>query len=214
MTIGEIRQFVEFISNKTQSGTVKTSQFNLATQQAQFEFFNKQYRVYQTTKEVTDALRVWLKSTPIAVNRIGQASYPSDYMRMSALYKVFYNNNESTLVEVVETNDDEIGGVLMSQIVNPTAKYPRVVYYDSYMQVYPKKQGTLQFNYFRQPTRPIWNYTVVNGRQVYDPATSIDLEVLPEFHTEICSMICSYIGINLREGQLIQYSEMLKTQRA
>jgi len=213
MNIDEIRQSVNFIANKTQSGVVKTSQFNLAASMAQLEFFNKNYKEFQMTKQVTDALRVWLKSIPLLVNTSsGRTSFPEDFMRMSAVYRIFYNDNESSLVEVNEVNDDEIGSVLMSQIITPTLRYPKFCQYDTYMQFYPKKIGSIQFNYFRIPTTPVWNYTVVNGRQVYNPLTSVDLEVGVEYENEVIFMICSYLGMNLREGDLVKYSEMQKAQ--
>lgn len=214
MNINEVRQWVDFVANKTQSGVIKTSQFNLAAQNSQLEFFNKQFRIFQTTKEVTDALRVWLTPVPLSPSpTTGMCNYPDDYMRFNAVYRQYFEDNEAKLYEVTEVNNDEIGNMMMSQIIQPTLKYPRVSRYDTYMQFYPKKIGAIQLNYFRRPANPVWGFTVVSGRQVYDPTTSVDLEVLPEFDNEICMMILSYIGINLREDQLIQFAEMLKKQR-
>ena len=42
---------------------------------------------------------------------------------------------------------------------------------------------------------------------VYDPASSIDLEWPEQVFNEIAIRILSFVGVNLREGELTQYSE-------
>ena len=54
--------------------------------------------------------------------------------------------------------------------------------------------------------------TLVNGRPVYDPFLSVDLEAPDEALNEIAVRTLSFLGIHIREPQLIQYAETLKAQ--
>lgn len=213
MTIDEVYQFVNFQANKNQSGNITPQQFSLAAFRAQQEFINKEYRLWQNTREVTDALSPFLMPVVLSPNTDGQIFYPADYMHIVSLRALYFKNNVAIPVEVREVSDDDAGDVFMSPIVNPTLKYPVINYYDSYIQIYPKNVASIQFTYFRYPAQPVWAYTMVSGRPIYDPSNSVQFEVRSEFLNEVAEMICSYFSIFLRDQSLTQYAEMQKAQK-
>jgi hypothetical protein len=213
MNINECYIFLNFLSNKVQSGNVKPSDYNIAAQRAQQEFINKEFRVYQKTQEATDALIPLLTNLTMSVPTNGILLYPADYMHMSSVSRIYFNKGVSIPVDVREINNDELSNVMMSQIVQPTLKYPVLSYYDNYIQFYPKNLGSVQLDYLRRPTPPVWGFTVVNNRPVYDPATSIDFIIPDEYQNEIVMMMASYLGIYLRETDLIQYAENMKNEK-
>jgi len=111
--------------------------------------------------------------------------------------------------------DSEIGGITGSRIFSKHLSAMNKViaaFYSDYIQFYPTKVQTAILTYLRKPIDPVWAFTVSNGRPVYDAANSVDLEAPDEVANEIIMMAASYLGINLREPELIQYSEMLKNQ--
>jgi hypothetical protein len=112
------------------------------------------------------------------------------------------------IVELIPVDDNEIGYRLNSRIVPPTRDFPIMAYYDGYMQVHPIDLQRVTMTYLREPLRPVWAFTLVNGRPVYDAANSVDVEFPFEVYNEIMVKILSYVGINLREGALMQYAEM------
>lgn len=212
ININEVYKFVDFISNKSQSGNITPDQFNLAAWRSQQEFINKEYRLWQETREVTDALAPFIKTSLLNPDSDGQVPYPDDYMHVSGLRALWFKDNKAIPVEVREVGEDDAGDVLMSPIVHPTLKYPCMNYYNDYMQFYPKNVPTIQFVYFRYPVKPLWAYTMVGGRSVYDPTNSINLEVRDEYQNEIIAMICNYCGIYLRDGALSQFSQQMKAE--
>ena len=102
--------------------------------------------------------------------------------------------------------------ILSSSIVKPTHRFPRLAFYNDYIQFYPKNIGRVIFTYLRQPKLPVWGYTVVNNSAVYNPATSVDIESPDETQNEICMMALSYLGISIRDGELTQYAQQLKAE--
>ena len=214
MTIDEVFRFVDFISNKNQTGTPSPSQFNQMAERAQWEYFERDYKVWQSTQEITDALHTFLKTTPTSVPATGQLLFPSDYLHTTSI-RHYYVRKDNTGIEVPvkEINNDEIGDVMQSEIVKPTLRYPVCSYYGTYIQFEPKNIGLITFDYLRKPVTPVWAFTTVNNRAVYNAAASIDFELPNETHNTLVMMMCSYLGINLQEGSLVQYAEMQKQQQ-
>lgn len=87
-----------------------------------------------------------------------------------------------------------------------------LLFFDTYLQFYPADVGRVEFTYLRKPIDPVWNFTVVNGRPVYDPTTSVDLEAPDEAVDEIAMIALSLFGINIRDQELISFSEAQKAQ--
>ena len=213
MNINEGFTFLNFISNKNQSGTVTPSQFNQLADRAQMEFFEKDYAQWQLTQDITDALSVFLKSLATSVPTDGRLIYPSDYLHTSSMRHYFvFNNGGGKEVSVEEVDNLEFGQRTQSEIVIPTLRHPIYTDYADYMQFEPKNIGLITMDYFRQPTSPVWGFTLVNNRPVYNAATSTDWELPNETHSELVAIMASYLGINLRENDLIQYAELQKKE--
>jgi len=213
VNINEAYLFLNFISNKNQSGEVSPSEFNRMATQAQWEYFSKEYEKWQLTQSITDALSVFIKSLATAVSTTGRLPYPSDYEHVIST-RHYYVKNDNTGIEVpiTEVDNNEYGDYLQSEIVNPTLRFPIWTAYSDYMQFKPNNVGLIAFDYFKKPLNPVWRFTIINNRPVYDPTTSVDWELPPQCHNKLVFMMCSYLGINLKEADLVQYSEMQKQE--
>jgi hypothetical protein len=220
MDINEGYRFVQFLANQTQSGGIKPNDFNLASERAQIQLFYTERQKWQETQIITDALSPFLTKVSLIVSPFGRVNYPSDYAGTSSVRHTYFLNSstaanpKSISVDVDEINDNAIGDVLSSQIVMPTKRYPRIAYYDNYMQVFPQNLGIIDLTYLREPAKPVWGFTIVNNNPVYDPSpsASTNWEFLDQYHNAIVMMICSYFGMNLREADVVQAAEMFKTQ--
>lgn len=211
MNINEAYTFLNFISNKNQSGTVTPSQFNQMATQVQWEYFEKDYVKWQQTQDVTDALAIFLKSLVTSIPNTGQLAYPSDYEHVTSVRHYYVKNNNSGIeVPVNEVDNDKYAERVQSEVMPPTLRFPIWTAYSNYMQFEPKNIGLITFDYFRKPIDPVWGFTIVNNRPVYDPTTSTQWELPPQTHNILTFEMCSLLGINLREDQLVQYSELQK----
>lgn len=110
-------------------------------------------------------------------------------------------------VNVMNIEHNALASRLRSKIVNPTKERPIMALYDTYMQFYPMDLGFVEMTYLRRPMVPSWGYTLVDGRPVYDPSTSIDFEWPWEVRNELIMQILSLLGITIREQELISTTE-------
>ena len=231
MNINEIYELVRFVSNKAQSGSFTPEQFNLAVNSAQLSLFMERYNnpaeyqpgqpiprvAWEATQKISDDLRVFKVLTDLALDTAGQGVLPSNYIHVSSLRFNFITQGLNKSIDQQERtidviDDDKLGDRLSSELVMPTKRYPIATFYDTYIQFNPKDLKTVKFTYLRQPNDAIWAFTTVNGRPVFDPVNSVDLEWHPLTHNEIIVRTLSLVGINLREEQLLQYAEMKKSQ--
>lgn len=67
------------------------------------------------------------------------------------------------------------------------------------------------FSYLKVPTRPVWAYTTVNSRPVFDPNNSVDLEWNPVHHLSIIKGALTYLGVAVEDNDLVQYFDNKKT---
>lgn len=215
MDINDVKNFFDYLSNKVQSGGIQISRFNLSLDRAQMQYFEMEFKRFMDTQRLTDAIKPFLTSIPQTVDANGQLQYPFDYIHWaSARNYIIPTSGGATENRITELTNDEIGDVLQSSIVNPTLKYPVMTFYDTYMQFYPKNIGYIKFDYLKRPNVPVWAYTTVNNRPVYDAANSVQLQWGDQSLNEIMYMACAYLGINLSKQDFFQYSQVLKQEEA
>lgn len=219
MNIDQAFQFVNFISNKFQSGSFTPQQFNIIAPQAQLEVVNEAYRKWQATQEITDEIGALLIPVTLNVPTTGILPYPDDYMHVSSFRHVYYGNPGSETLEPQEVEIKEIdngawGQRISSSLRKPTHRYPVHTQYGAYIDIRPKNIGSVKLDYFQQPTSPVWNYNIVNNRPVYavtggviGNGNSVDFALLPQSHNLICMHILNYLGMNLSFNDLIKYSQ-------
>tara|TARA_R100000008_G_scaffold26150_1_gene14217 strand:- start:969 stop:1718 length:750 start_codon:yes stop_codon:yes gene_type:complete len=182
---------------------------------------------YQQTQKVSDDLREFITRITLNVPATGLTPYPGNYVHFSSATNPYAettvtddancegcktegtttSNVVAKMAAVRPIDDNELQKIFSSNIVYPDAAHPILVFYDNGMQFYPIDIGLIQLTYLRRPVAPIWGFTLVNGRPVYAPANSVDLEWPEQVFNEIAIRMLAFIGINLREADLAQYSE-------
>jgi hypothetical protein len=216
MSIDEAKRFLELLSQKTQSGGFTPTQFNLAVQRAQMQLYERDYKVWQQTEEVTEAMSYFITSNaPFVVPTTGKLSYPAGYLHTVDVRRYYVpSSGNGVQIQCKEVKAADVGEIQISRLTPATLRFPKFVEYDLFWQFYPKNVGNVIIDYFRQPTNPVWGFTIVNGRDVYNPATSTQFE-FPDFsHNEIMGVACGYLGINIRDAELLQFAQMFKQENA
>jgi len=247
ININDLYKFVQFIANKEQSGFIKPSEFNLATESAQMQLFMERYSNpaeyqpgsgkartgYNQTQKINDDLRFFIKRRTLSVDPSGLMIYPDDYMHFSSATHSYIKQLKPSKVEnddcedcekntrtrtpgkirtytraIRPVDDMELAYLLGSYVVFPTKFHPCLTFYEEGIQYHPKNIGSVDFVYLRKPKTASWAFTPDgSGRPVYNPGTSIDLEWPEQVFNEIAIRILAFVGINLREPELAQYSE-------
>ena len=188
---------------------------------------------YNQTQKINDDLRIFIKRRTISVDSGGLMQYPDDYLHFSSATHSFIQQAKPSKVEnencedcekntktktpgkirtytraVRPVDDMELTELIGSWIVFPSKHHPVLTFYDEGVQYHPKDIGSVDFVYLRKPKKALWNFTPDgNGRPVYNSGTSIDLEWPIQVFNEIAIRVLAFVGINLREPDLAQYSE-------
>ena len=232
INIDDLYRFVQFVANKEQSGYVKPSEFNMAADRAQMQLFMERYnnpaeyqpgrpvpRVsYQQTQKISDDLKPFIKKAVVGLSS-GKMLWSAltDYVHISSLRISYDYTNKcgetNTLRKGVKVVDDaELSNYLDSSILFPSLNYPIAAIYNGYLQLYPETITSLEITYLSRPITPVWGFTVSSGLPVYNIGTSVDLNWSDELFNEIAIRILGFMGINLRESSLIDYTEIKKQQ--
>jgi hypothetical protein len=214
VNINTFKVFTEFVSNKAQSGnTISPSQFNAVSNRAQMQVFEKDFETYLQTGDISEYLKTFLKNQTTMVPISGTFPYPSDWEHASSIRSYLVRpDGGSTEVPVVEVKNSSWGAISTSQLQVPSKRFPKYSEFGNGIRFLPKSIGSVMIDYFKTPVVPVWGFTTVSGRPVYDSSTSTDFEWDQFSFNNIAAVYLSLIGINLKDSELSQFSEMYKQQ--
>jgi len=235
MNINDMYQICQYAINKAQNGYLTPSQFNLLANQAQTSYQDyllgefQQYQIgrpqarvnYSQNSDTRQRMAPFLKDVTLTINADGIALYPDDYLQGDAVLT-------STFDRIRFIQQDSLYSYLKSEIdpiaTNPVYLLANVnsTYTDGGLQFYPKTLGTAILSYVMNAPTMIWGYNLdSNGRPVYnpnpyDPSTQPTGSVQPLWYDidklEIVARILKLVGVNLQDGQVAQYANMVTTQ--
>lgn len=223
MTVEELFRFVNFVSNKNESGAIGPDEFNNVLQVVNIDYFKELYglpeeyqpgrplprKAWQMTQKITDDLGRFLKSENLVVTN-GYADLPADYVHASSMMYNFVKTSKcgtttkKCSVPVEFVNDDEYNKRLCHSIAKPSYRYPIYTREEDRLKFAPEDIDSVHLNYLRLPEKPERAYTVVNDESVYDPGNSTQLDWPETTHNDIAIRVLAYFGIHLREGELAQ----------
>ena len=236
VNVNDVLKFVNFVTNKeTDGNTMTAEQYNTLLKSVNMDFFKYRYGLperyqagqplppisWEVTQKITDALRAFKVRTgvdiaAVTLDNLGRWTIPSNYVHYSSIGRVDVTSVacdefDEDVHDIEVLSDAQVNGRLANSITKPTAIDPCCVFYNSYIQFYPKNISGVTITYLRMPVTPVYGYTLdVNDEQIYNPATSVHFEYPEDCFTDIARMVLSYNGINLREQDVIQYAEMQK----
>lgn len=210
LNIDIFKRTAEVISNKVQSGnTVTVAQFNLLADQAQMLAFEEDRLVFLKTGESSDFLDWFLRNTIINPNPLtGYANYPSEFQHTAGV-RSYYNGRERP-VDLVENK--AWGEVQASELVAPSKLFPKYTEFSGEYRFLPRNIGIVMLDYWKRPVKPVWNYTIVNNVQVYNPIGSVDFEWEAFTQNRIMANYLQLIGCNIRDKDLSEFASQLKQE--
>jgi hypothetical protein len=227
MTLFDIFSLVEYISNKDFSGNVITpDKFKLLIKVVNIEHFRNKYGLpeeYQPGRPIpieyaditiknTDDLKAFKTRLPNRAVVNGVMAYPSNYAHRDSIvynYTKTINNVVTSLPKNVEIlREVEFVSREGNYTKRGTVSNPIGVMRSDGIHIRPITITAADLNYFRWPIDPVFSYTQGDGFITYNAATSVEFEWPVDEHYTLTKQILSLVGINLREADLVQYSEM------
>lgn len=206
INVNFVKTSVELISNKVQStGQITINDLNNAFKIAQLDEVKAQMSTYEEGIMTSDNLSDLKVTKSIQVSSTGFATEPSNYFYFSSARVKYYVDNVPYEADIDIIKETELGLRFNSQI-NPISKrFPVMLLRSGGFQVYPTDIESVVLTYIKEPSDPVWAYTTLNGRPVYDSANSTDFELPSDQATDIIYRVCQILGIRIRRQDLVQY---------
>jgi len=202
----------EAIAEKNNVGqTLTPAQQNMFMNQAQLQLLSTDYQTFFKTKVVTNFLQTFLKignPTPVPAST-GLISYPTDLQYVSSVSH-YYNSlwYDSELIDSADWDKIQIP----NSILKPTFRFTKYRQVDNGIEFAPKTIGIAKVNYFKTPTPPVWNYTIVNNEPVYNPTGSVDFECDTFNTNRLMAVFLQLVGINLKDVDIAGFANQLTTE--
>jgi len=224
-SVDDIYQLVNFICNKKQSGAVGPDAYNNLLKMINLEMFKVhaglpeefQYngavprRAWQSSTKITDILFPFHKVRFIAKAANEHFPIPDDYAAFSSMMRVEVadtNCNDTVIKKtwrrIEFVTEAERADRLPSLLKPPTMRHPIGAYYGLGILVNPEEIMRIRLAYLRYPATPFRNYDNVNDEDKYVALGSVQLEWPAIAQNDFIIRICRYIGINIREEELVR----------
>jgi len=210
---------------KNNMGWLKPERFNNYSYLAQMEIYEEyfydfaRWLVSQTNrvsgsgyadipKQIRQKLEIFHKVGAMVSVSASEFTAPTDSYKVMDLY---YGGQ---IVDKVDYSRLQL--LNLSNHTAPSTTYP--VYYqteDSYI-VYPVTiTSGVTCNYFRKPADPNWTYNTVAGNPVFNQSdvNYQDFEIHPADEPRLVMKILGYVGITVREQEVVQYAELQEQQK-
>jgi len=206
MTGGEILYTIQsFFSGKDLKKSLTLDQFNYYYKMASNEFFRIKYKLYQETKENSDAMRIHI-SAPTSISlTTGTGALPSTYKHCDSIYYL----SGTTKVPIQLVTNEEFNNRAGNSITQGTVDYPIATIYGSSITVSPSSISTIYMTFISYPTDPALALKLENGIMVYDSTTSVELDWDEQYHLDIVRLMLKYLGVSEPElAQFVSYSKV------
>jgi hypothetical protein len=207
VNINDFKIYTEdILVNKNQSGnTITPAQFNIAANRAQMIPFEEDRLIFLKTGESSDFLDWFLRNTIVNPDKYtGYVAYPKDFQH-TADVRSYYKGRERKVALVANS---AWGDVQQSELMVPSLYFPKYTEFANEYRFLPRNIGTVMLDYWKEPQKPVWAYTIVSNVPTYDPIKSVDFE-FPSFALErVAEAYLSIIAQNLKDPQLAQFADI------
>lgn len=119
-------------------------------------------------------------------------------------------------VDVVTTKN--IGQIQRSSLVKPSLDFPvallsRTGSDVTKISVFPESINSLNVYHYFYSSKPTWNYVTIAGKPVYDSSNSRAFEISSRCHGELVIKILGYLGVSIREADLVNYAQAKEVEQ-
>jgi len=175
--------------------------------------FEADFKSYAQTQTIHDSLRVFKvtnQSFYSAGN--GEVIFETDYLHMLADLSVVWG---SFFQPVNFVNPEEKAEAINSQLRAISTAEPIAEETSDGFILYPEYYYAGRYSYLRRPATPVLDvtYSGTDGRTVtYNPLTSVQLEWKDNYINSVIAYALQYIGINMDEQAVLQFSQLIGKQ--
>lgn len=202
--IKSIHDRINFAIKKGLTGYLSPSTIDAEIQAESLNLWKKYSKLYEIDADVTAIMDVFRRSEAVTLTA-GLGTMTAAYQR-----PVGVTGPSGQKIDIVDVAfwPDRINHPLKT----PSTDYPVCLFENRQIIVRPTTLASCDVRYLKYPTAPVYAYSQVGTRYVYDDAASTDLEWPSIVHDDLMIRVLSNLGINMRESLMVQYSEQQKAQ--
>ena len=238
MFIDEIHTFVKYLKNEGQNVYSSPEELDNVINRACLDLFRQEEKKFEEQQIITDTLGAMkVKYAPTLIAS-GVYPLPTDYVRMTNLAfdidsitvtpylaeeEFDYCDTDYVDPEDADTGlanlEHPIDLVIDSEWINKqkskflpiTESDPIARVYGRSLEVLPKTIAPIIY-YLKRPTIGVWAYTTSGDgySTIFDAGNSTDIDFPEIAHNEIIEKVMSLLGVNLRDGVMTQFEQMIK----
>jgi hypothetical protein len=224
MNINDIYKVVSYLVDKYQGTYLSPDDFNMVINTAQRQYLNfltgetaefnqsgRRGTAGGFSNDVTTggSLSVFLKESSLAITD-QLVEQPSDFYKISAMRTIDDD------YQVMRVGADKVYAYINNAIDNPTLINPIYTEIGTNFKFWPNSLTNVKVVYFRKPAEARWGYnpdTLEYNGSIYSPDNltgSTQLEWPENDLNDIIYRTIGIIGINLKDGDLVRASQLVK----
>ena len=156
------------------------------------------------SNNVNEALAPFIQTSTLTITS-GSVAVPSDLFKEVAM-------RTTGNVDIVRIDHAKLASKLNSSIDAPTVTKPCFNEVGPNYRFYPTTLTTANLTYLRLPVTPVWGFTTVAGRPVYNAGTSVQSEWNDADLNKIIMRAAGLVGININDQLLVQAANQVKAK--
>lgn len=196
--IKNIHDRVNFATKKGLTGYHSPTQIDSEVNAESFNLWLKYTAMFEKDSDVAAALDPF-KRTESVVITAGEGTMTTAFQRPTGVVDA-----SGKKIDIVDIGmwADRVNHPLKA----PNTDYPVCRFENRKIIIRPTSIAQATVYYLKHPTLAVYAYTLAGTRYVYDDTNSIDFDWPAQVHDQITERVLANLGINMREMQLIQYS--------
>lgn len=204
MDLSEIYQLVDFILSKERGSFQTYAELDRIFHLGQTDLYNQYYDEYALTGKIHNALEPFKKKLTFTTG-----TSPAGFITLPADYMMALPSSHTTpsYGPIRFYNESEWVGAITSQLRPVSTTKPAAKIIAGQIELFPHVATAGVIEYLKKPTPPVYVYSQVGRVITYDAITSTQLQWLDMYIPKVIMKSLSYIGVNLNEADITQYSE-------
>ena len=180
---------------------------------AQLELMTELAPQYGATQKLHDSLLPFKEEYFFtnASSPLGLIDLPANYMHLLAVETVVSDAGHNLYLPAELLNESQISTRKTSQLIPLSVKTPICLLKKGRkVQLYPELASAGTAYYLRRPVAPVFSFSQMPGSRTitYVPGTSVQLEWDDPSIEKIIYKTLGLLGINLKDGEVIQVSDV------
>lgn len=218
MNINDAFNIVSYLVDKTQGTGISPDEFNRIFPMAERSYFDMLVGGVEDfqpgrpvprvglgmSNNVNEALAPFIQTSTLTITS-GSVAVPSDLFKEVAM-------RTTGNVDIMRVDHAKLASKLNSSIDAPTVTKPCFNEVGPNYRFYPTTLTTANLTYLRLPVTPVWGFTTVAGRPVYNAGTSVQSEWNDADLNKIIMRAAGLVGININDQLLVQAANQVKAK--